>query len=118
MEGNFGSGKHWQMIKSSPNFSHPILILKNLCDNQCVHACGHCDVDFKHVATSTESDEHKDEGLPGPTELLSESVPLKVIELADDKVANVTPHNNRTRPYLMLMQPKDMKFTSRFQNMA
>jgi len=30
-------------------------------------------------------------------------VPTKAIELANTKVANVTPRNNRTRPYLMLM---------------
>jgi len=30
-------------------------------------------------------------------------VPTKAIELANAKVANVTPHNNRTRTYLILM---------------
>jgi len=58
---------------------------------------------FKRVATGTEPDKHKDEGLPEPTGPLSKLVPMKVIELANAKVANVTPHNNnRTRPYLML----------------
>jgi len=28
---------------------------------------------------------------------------MKAIELANAKVANVTPNNNRTRPYLMMM---------------
>ena len=45
---------------------------------------------FKCVATGTELDEHEDKGLPEP------------IKLANAKVANVTPCNNRTRPYLMV----------------
>jgi len=45
---------------------------------------------------------HKDEGLPEPTGLLSKSLPMKAIKLANTKVVNVTLHDNRTRPYLML----------------
>jgi len=30
-------------------------------------------------------------------------VPIKAIKLANPKVANMTPHNNKTRPYLMLV---------------
>jgi len=51
---------------------------------------------FKCVATGTEPDEHKDKGLPEPTGLLSKSVPTKAIQLANAKVANVTPCNKRT----------------------
>jgi len=58
---------------------------------------------FKHVATGTEPDEHKDERLPKLTGPLSKSVPMKAIELANTKVANVTHCNNRIRPYLILM---------------
>jgi len=57
---------------------------------------------FKRVATGTELDEHEDKGLSEPTEPLSKSVPTKSIKLANAKVANVTPCNNRTRPYLMV----------------
>jgi len=40
---------------------------------------------------------------------LSKSVPTKAIELANTKVANVTPHDNRTRPYLMLIPAQRYK---------
>ena len=42
-----------------------------LYDNHRVHAIGHHDVYFKHVATGTEPDEHDDKGLPEPSGLLS-----------------------------------------------
>jgi len=64
---------------------------------------------FKHVATGIEPDEHKDEGLPKPTGLLSNSMPTKAIKLANAKVANVIPHNNRTRPHLMLTPAQTYK---------
>ena len=70
---------------------------------------------FKCVATGTEPDEHKDEGLPESTGLLSKSVLRKGIKLVNAKVANVTPRNNRTRPYLMLMPAK---LASGLQKMA
>jgi len=44
---------------------------------------------FKHVTTGTEPDKHEDEGLIEPTGLLSKSVPIKAIELANAKVTNV-----------------------------
>ena len=52
------------MITNSPNFPIQFFILKILCNNQHVHACGHHDVFFKCVATGTKPDEHEDEGLP------------------------------------------------------
>jgi len=63
---------------------------------------------FKFVAT-----EHEDEGLPEPTGPLSNSVPMKAIELANVKVANVTTRNNRTRPYLMLTPAQRYKVGKR-----
>jgi len=66
---------------------------------------------FKYVAA-----EHKDKGLSEPTGLLIKSVPMKAIELANAKVANVTPRNNKTRPYLMLTPAQDMKLASGKQN--
>jgi len=36
-------------------------------------------------------------------------VPTKAIELANGKVVNVTPSNNRTRPYLMVMLAQKYK---------
>jgi len=52
---------------------------------------------FKHVATGTEPDEHKDEGLSEPTGPLSRYVLTKTIKLANAKVTNVTPHK-KTKP--------------------
>jgi len=57
--------------------------------------------------------EHEGKVLPEPTGLLSKSVPMKAIELANGKVANVTPHNNRARPYLMLMSAQRYKVGKR-----
>jgi len=65
---------------------------------------------FNCVATGTELDEHKDEGLPEPTGLLGKSVPMKlqmwhlVIKEPD--------------PILCWRQPKDTKLASWFQNTA
>jgi len=64
---------------------------------------------FKNVATGTEPYEHEDKGLPEPTGPLHKSVTTKAIELANAKVANATPHNSRTKPYLMLMPAQRYK---------
>jgi len=57
---------------------------------------------FKHLTTGTELDDHE-KGRITRTNWAIECVPIKAIELANVKVANETPHNNRTRPHLMLM---------------
>jgi len=80
-----------------------------------VHTHGHRDVDFKCVATSTGPVEHKDEGLPGSTGPSSEFVSSKVIKLANVKLANVTPHNNRTRPTHAKASPKIPRWQAGFR---
>jgi len=101
------------MIKNLPNFSHPIKIY--VTTSTCIHMVIVMPIFkyFNHITIGVKPDDHEDEGLLEPTGPLSEYVRMKAIELANVKVANETPHNNRTGPYLMLIPAQKYKVVCR-----